>query len=76
MDKPTSKNKQSNSSNLIKYSGLAFQLLGAIVLGVFLGKFLDKKFHTDNIFTALCSVLFLGATLFLLIKDLSKPSDK
>jgi len=57
----------------MKYSGLAFQFLAAILIGVLIGKWLDKKFETSTpIFTALTSLFFVIASLVLVIRDLLK----
>jgi len=52
---------------------MAFQFLGAIVIGVLLGKWLDKKFATSSpVFTITFSLLFVIASLVLVIRDLLK----
>ena len=58
-----------------KYTGLGFQILGAILLGFFIGHLLDKYvFHTSHpIWTVVFSFLMLIVALYQLIKQLSKP---
>lgn len=71
METPTSKNKLSDNAYL-KYASMASQMIFVIVLGVVLGKFLDKKFDTGVIFTAICSLLFVSASIYLVLKDFIK----
>jgi F0F1-type ATP synthase assembly protein I len=52
---------------------MAFQFLGAIIIGVLIGKWLDRKFETSSpVFTALVSLFFVVASLFLVIRDVMK----
>lgn len=67
------KEKLSNrryTKKYIQYSSLAFQMLGTIVLGVFLGSYLDKKFNGDGLWLALVSVFFVISAIYIGIKDL------
>ena len=59
----------------IRYSSMAFQLLAALLIGYFAGKFLDGKFNPGGMpyFTAAMMLLFLGLYLFKLIKDITSP---
>ena len=57
----------------MRYSGMAFQMVGYIVVGIFLGKQLDKYFETARpVFTALLSVVFLVVYFVKLVADLSR----
>ncbi len=61
------------TKNYMRYSGMAFQIVGYIIVGIFLGKQLDKYFETSKpIFTALLSVVFLIAYFVKLVADLSR----
>lgn len=71
MEITTSRNKLSKD-NYIKYSAIASQMLILIVAGVLLGQFLDKKFETDKLFTAICSLFFVLASIYLALKDFIK----
>lgn len=52
---------------------MAFQFLGAIVMGLLLGKWLDKKFATEQpLFTIFFSLFFMIASLVLVVRDLLK----
>lgn len=59
--------------NYMKYSGMAFQIVAYVLVGVFVGKQLDKLLDTSRpYFTALCSILFLSAFFIKLVRDLSQ----
>lgn len=76
------KNKENQSSKkkpfdaYVKYSTAGFQMLGAVLIGFFLGSWLDKKFPLmDNgtpIFTALCSLVFVGIAMYLFIRQVTR----
>lgn len=60
-----------------RYSGMAFQLIAAILLGVFVGQKLDAYWQFKHAYmTALCAILFLFAGLYLVLKDLLLPPKK
>ncbi len=60
-----------NLNNYGRYSGIAFQMIVFILLGVFFGKKMDKWFDTKNsIFTAVFSLLGVILSLFFVLKDL------
>jgi F0F1-type ATP synthase assembly protein I len=62
--------------NYSKYSGMAFQLLGAILFGTFIGQWIDNKMqNTTQIATAICSLLGVIVGTYLAIKDLIR-NDK
>lgn len=55
----------------LKYSGMAFQIIAYLLVGIFLGKKLDQYFNMDQpLFTALLSVVFLAAFFFKIYVDL------
>jgi len=65
------KKQQYNAA--LKYSGMGMQMLVAIGLGVFIGGKLDAHFQTEQpLFTALLAVVFLGAIMYTVLKDLMK----
>jgi ATP synthase protein I len=52
--------KKNNYPNYIKYSGLGFQILVTVLIGVFAGQWLDKHFHVkNNLFTILLSLIMI-----------------
>lgn len=61
-----------NSRAYLKYSGIGFQMIATILLGVLIGMFLDNKFETDNIFTAIFSLIFVVIALYVVLKDFIK----
>lgn len=73
MKNQDSKKKQSeNSKAYLKYSGMGFQMIATILIGVLLGVFLDNKFNTQSIFTAICSLLFVVLSLYVVLKEFIK----
>ena len=57
----------------LKYSGMAFQIAAYILVGLFVGKQLDKYFETSRpLFSAAGAVLFLVAYLVKLIADVNR----
>lgn len=56
-----------------KYSGMAFQLLGACLAGVFIGRWLDARMQLERPFWAVfLTVLFMIASLYSLYRQLLK----
>ena len=56
-----------------KYSGMAFQLLGACLAGVFIGRWLDARMHLERpLWAVFLTVLFMIASLYSLYRQLLK----
>lgn len=56
-----------------KYGGLAFQLLGACLAGVFLGRWLDARMHLERpLWAVSLTVLFMVASLYVVFRQLLK----
>lgn len=56
-----------------KYSGLAFQLLGACLAGVFIGRWLDAKMQLERpLWAVFLTILFMVASLYALYKQLTR----
>jgi F0F1-type ATP synthase assembly protein I len=72
----STKNKdkqQGKAQGYMKYSGMAFQMAAYIIVGLFLGKQLDKYLGTERpVFSALGAILFLIAYFIKLVIDLNK----
>ena len=66
--------KQPNTA--LKYTGIGFQMLAIIGLGVFGGIKLDQWLHTGNVFTIILSLLSITAAIYIVIKDFIKPKKK
>ncbi|MCB0688493.1 MAG: AtpZ/AtpI family protein [Saprospiraceae bacterium] len=57
----------------MKYSGMAFQIAAYVIIGLLVGKQLDKYFETSRpFFSAFGAILFLVAYFIKLINDLKK----
>ena len=57
-------------NNYLKYSGMAFQMVGTMLIGIFIGKWLDRKLDTSQpYFTALLALIFTGASVYLVLCD-------
>lgn len=67
-------NKPKNKLNkFARFSGMAFQMLVTLLIGVFIGQYFDKKFPNDNnIYTLIFSLIFIGASLYVVIKQALK----
>lgn len=62
------------TTNFVKYTGVAFQMLATIGLFVFLGYKIDEyRNSTTLIFTALLGLLGVILSLVQLIRSLNKP---
>lgn len=59
--------------NYLQYSGIAFQIIGIMLLGVFGGKKLDNYFQTSSpYFTLALSILAVFMSLYFIIKEVIK----
>lgn len=70
------KKKAVDSANAyLKYSGMAMQLLVLLLLAAWGGQKLDSYFELSQPFITIAFLLgALGAFLFRLVRDVSKPS--
>lgn len=59
-----------NLNNYARYSGMAFQMLVIILLGVFAGFKLDQWLQTKPIFTVILSVISVFLSIYYVIRDL------
>lgn len=61
----------------IKYSNLAFQFVGFILIGYFGGKFLDNKFNAGNppYFTAALILFLIFGFLYKTYRELTKSDE-
>ncbi|GAB4017959.1 AtpZ/AtpI family protein [Spirosoma koreense] len=61
------------TTSFVEYSGIAFQMLGTIGLGVWVGMKLDAWQHNPRpIWTIVLSLTAIGASLYLFIRQLTK----
>jgi F0F1-type ATP synthase assembly protein I len=62
-----------DNNNLMKYSGIGFQIAAITGVGALIGYFLDKKFSPGNpYFLAGGAILFLFLALFIAFRGLLK----
>lgn len=65
------KNKKPPGFDYVKYSGMAFQMIGMIVICTFGGLWLDKKIAINlPIFTLLGILIGIAASLYHVLKKL------
>jgi F0F1-type ATP synthase assembly protein I len=72
MPKPQQTTKSDKSRNAyLVYGGMAFQFLGACLLGVFLGKWLDQKMAYDRpVWSVFLTVGFMVAAMYSVYRQL------
>lgn len=77
-DKPTrgedpSQKATEKTTSFVQFSGIAFQMLGTIGLGVYAGMKLDAwQSNRRPIWTIVLSLTAIGASLYLFIRQLTK----
>lgn len=72
---PPSKKKPYNA--YLKYSGIGFQMLAIILMGVGIGYFLDSRCTVVEdlpLFTTIFSLLFVGIAIWVVVRELIKES--
>ena len=57
---------------IAKYTSAAFQMAAIIVLGAFLGRYLDNTLDTKPILTIIILLVSVIAALYFFIKDITK----
>ncbi len=77
--KPTDpKSKSSHKSNaysVLKYSGMAFEMVILLLIAVWIGRWLDNKISLEQpIMTILLILLAAGAFLYRLVRDVSRDA--
>lgn len=66
--------QQKQPNLLFKYGNMAFQMAVIIGLSVWGGKQLDEHYHTKKpYYTIVLSLLGIGMSLYITLKDLIKP---
>lgn len=64
---------QKQLNNYLKYSGMAFELAGALLIGYWAGQWADEQFALPkSLGTMACMMLFLFAALFHILRSLMK----
>lgn len=70
-------NQKDRLNNYARFTGIGFQMLVTIGLGVFAGVKLDEKFPNQySTFTIICSLASIGIALYSVIKQVSKSSNQ
>ncbi len=73
MEDPSSKKKQKPSNLLLRYAGLAFQMMASLGVALWLGYLLDKKVNIGfPLFMIIFSLLALALLLWQIVKDTSR----
>lgn len=58
-----------------KYGGMAFQLLGACLLGAFLGRWLDERMQLERpLWAVFLTIFFMTASIYLIYKQLLRDN--
>lgn len=71
-----SKEKKNRLSAYAKYSGLAFQMIGVILIGSFGGIKLDEYLNTLPLFTIVFTLIAVCLAMGLVIKDFLKKKKE
>ncbi len=70
-NKSSEEKRKSGIRATAKYSGMAFQLFGACLVGVLLGNWLDDRMQLERpLWAVLLTVLFMLAALYALYRQL------
>jgi F0F1-type ATP synthase assembly protein I len=68
-NKPSSPKPDNNTANR-NLLGVGMQIVGQVVVGVLIGMWLDRHFHTTNsLYTIILSVLMIIVALYQLIRQ-------
>lgn len=68
--------KRKPFNDYVKYTTAGFQMLGAVLIGFFLGSWLDKKFPVMDdgtpVLTAVFSLIFVGIAMYIFIRQVTR----
>ncbi len=71
------KSQKKQVNKYVKFSGMAFQMLVIIIVGVVLGQWLDKKYPNENqLFTIIFSLLFVILALYYVVSKIISNQKK
>ncbi len=74
---PTSKKPRQALNRYLQYSGIGFQMLGAIAICAYLGHLADGHWElAQPIFTIVGMFFGLGASLYLTLKSLKQLNER
>lgn len=75
-EKKPAKSKPSSSAAFMKYMGMATQMAVTVGVGAFLGQKADIHFGNEKpLFTIMGAVIGITAILYLIVKDLIRPTS-
>lgn len=61
----------------LQYSGIGFQMMGAIAICAWLGNLLDQKLNTEKPFiTIIAMLLGVGASIYLMIRSIKQLNER
>ena len=64
-------------NNYARFTGMGFQMLVTIGLGVYAGIKLDERYPNKyQVFSIICSMVAIGLSVFSVIKQVNKSSKK
>lgn len=77
-NQPTHQKKQVKRLNsYARFTGVGFQMLVTIGLGVFIGYKLDERYPNEyQLYTIIFSLLFIGIALYSVIRQVTKFSNQ
>lgn len=65
------KNPKKQLNKFVEFSGMGFQMIITIVIGVVVGKFLDSKFPNESqIYTVILTLIFVLLALYAVVKKI------
>jgi len=69
--------KKERLNNYARFSGVGFQMLATIGVGVWGGIKLDNIYPNNyQVFTVICSLISIGVAVYLVIKQVTKFSNQ
>ena len=69
--------KKERLNNYARFSGVGFQMLATIGVGVWGGIKLDNIYPNNyQVFTVICALISIGVALYLVIKQVTKFSNQ
>ena len=79
MDEPKSeeqkkeeKEKRELAQKLAVYTGIPSLMIGGVIVGYFVGSYLDKRFHGNNIILSVCLLLGFAGGAYQVIEMIKK----
>lgn len=70
-EKKTPPKRSERPNEFIRYAGMATQMAVVILLGVWLGRWLDED-REFPVFTLICSLVAVAVAIYIVIKDTAR----